>query len=148
MKHLARATRQQTQSPDGKLSRLIISTQNSDVPHQHCGATLASCVCVCSSAEEDVCHARYKDVKCVITVVARPQRSAWRPDAESLVCASPLEAFGSGGGWCFVFLPSVLIRADADARCTAEVFVNTVLDPARKKKLLIQTGSFIQDERR
>lgn len=40
LKHLACTTRQQPE-PRWQLNRLIISTQNSDVPHKHCGATLA-----------------------------------------------------------------------------------------------------------
>lgn len=55
MKHLALATRQQPE-PRWQLNSLIISTQNSDVPHQRCGATLAFCISLSCSAEYNVCH--------------------------------------------------------------------------------------------
>lgn len=53
MKHLARTARQQPE-PRWQLNRLIISTQNSDAPRKHCGATLA----LCTFHEYDATEAR------------------------------------------------------------------------------------------
>lgn len=69
LKHLACTTRQQPQ-PRWQLNRLIISTQNSDVPHKHCGATLAFSLGIA------------EDVRQVIVVINRPQRSSWWKAAE------------------------------------------------------------------